>query len=143
MQHQTPQFIEIEDKIIGPFTVKQFIFLAGGAGICALLFRFLPFFLFLVFSLPVIALSGALAFYKHNNRPFIELIEAAFKYITNTRLYLWRHRKEDKINQELNTVVAPKKQPSINPSVGLGTSKLKKRAWELEVEDDPAVKADE
>ena len=32
MQFQVPQFIEIEDKIIGPFTGRQFAFLLGGFG---------------------------------------------------------------------------------------------------------------
>ena len=30
MKFQVPQFIETEEKIIGPFTVKQFIFIAIG-----------------------------------------------------------------------------------------------------------------
>src|SRR3989344_2665997 len=32
MEYQVPQFIEVEDKIIGPLTLKQFIYLAGEAG---------------------------------------------------------------------------------------------------------------
>src|SRR3990172_12458701 len=42
MQFQVPQFIEIEDKIFGPLTFKQFIYVAGGAGACYLLWRVLP-----------------------------------------------------------------------------------------------------
>ena len=45
MQFQVPQFIEIEDKIFGPLTFKQFIYLAGGGGLCFLLYTILPFFL--------------------------------------------------------------------------------------------------
>ena len=41
MRFQVPQFIEIEDKIFGPLTIKQFIYIAGGAGLCFILFRFL------------------------------------------------------------------------------------------------------
>ncbi|TSC61742.1 MAG: SsrA-binding protein, partial [Parcubacteria group bacterium Athens0416_74] len=32
MQFQVPQFIEVEDKIVGPLTFKQFVFIAGGLG---------------------------------------------------------------------------------------------------------------
>ena len=32
MRFQVPQFIEIESKIFGPLTFKQFIYLAGGGG---------------------------------------------------------------------------------------------------------------
>ena len=33
MMFSVPQFIDVEDKIIGPLTLKQFIYLAGGAGL--------------------------------------------------------------------------------------------------------------
>jgi hypothetical protein len=42
MRFQVPQFIEVEDKIFGPLTVKQFIYLAGGAGLVFILYHFLP-----------------------------------------------------------------------------------------------------
>ena len=37
-----PQFIEIEDKIIGPFTWKQFLYLAGGVGGSVMAWLFIP-----------------------------------------------------------------------------------------------------
>lgn len=136
MQYQTPQFINIEDKVIGPFTIKQFFYIAGGIGLCALMYRFLPFFLFLILATPIIALSGALAFYRHNDRPFIEILEAGFNYLTRSRMYLWRHRKPADITKELNAVEAPTKQQPINPSVGLSSSKLRDLSWGLEVKED-------
>ena len=42
MRFQTPQFIEIEDRIFGPLTLKQFIYLAGSAGLAFLFYRTLP-----------------------------------------------------------------------------------------------------
>jgi hypothetical protein len=42
MHYQVPQFIEIEDKIFGPLTLKQFIYLAGGVGLCLIFFSLLP-----------------------------------------------------------------------------------------------------
>ena len=38
MRFEVPQFIEIEDKIFGPFTWKQFVYLAGGVGLAAVIF---------------------------------------------------------------------------------------------------------
>ena len=46
MRFEVPQFIEIEDKIFGPLTWKQFIYLAGGAGFGVIAFFLLPFVLF-------------------------------------------------------------------------------------------------
>ena len=43
MQFQVPQFIEIEDKIFGPLTFKQFIYLAGGVGASIVLWLYIPY----------------------------------------------------------------------------------------------------
>ena len=77
MEYQVPQFIEVEDKIFGPLTFKQFIYVAGGTGICTALVLKLGVIGF-VLSIPVAAFSAALAFYKVNNKSFIELLEAGF-----------------------------------------------------------------
>ena len=45
MRFEVPQFIEIEDKIFGPFTWKQFVYLGGGIGLAAVIFFTMPFLL--------------------------------------------------------------------------------------------------
>lgn len=92
MRFEVPQFIEIEDKIFGPLTWKQFIYLAGGAGFGVIAFFLLPFILFVFFAIPVGALTAALAFYPVNNRPFSVFLESAWRYFKNNRLYLWKRR---------------------------------------------------
>lgn len=96
MRFEVPQFIDVEDKIFGPFTWKQFVYLAGGAGMIFILFITLPFILFLVFATPIGIFVAGLAFYQVNNRPFIFLIEAITTYFTRSRLYLWK--KEPKVS---------------------------------------------
>ncbi len=90
MRFEVPQFIDIEDKIFGPFTWKQFVYLLGGAGALFMLFVTLPFLIFLVVAAPVAALSAALAFYTIDNQPFIVILESFVRYIGGSRLYLWK-----------------------------------------------------
>lgn len=90
MRFEVPQFIEIEDKIFGPFTWKQFVYLLGGTGALFMLFVTLPFFIFILVGTPVAGLTAALAFYRVNNRPFIHILESFITYIVSTRLYLWQ-----------------------------------------------------
>lgn len=90
MRFEVPQFIEVEDKIFGPFTWKQFVYLAGAGGAVALFFLTLPFVVFLLFSLPVVGLAAGLAFYPVNNRPLSLLLEAMTTYFSKSRLYLWK-----------------------------------------------------
>ena len=91
MQYQVPQFIEVEDKIFGPLTLKQFIYLAGGAGLSFVIYEIVSSLVLAFIPIVIImTLSAALAFYKVNNKPFIFLVESAFKYMMSTKLYIWK-----------------------------------------------------
>jgi hypothetical protein len=133
MDYQVPQFIEVEDRIFGPFTLKQFIYIAGGIGICALLLVTLPLFLAIFIGAPLGALAAALAFYKVNNKPFIEILEAGFNYYVGKRLYLWKKDKEDAIPTAPTKVVSA--ESASNAIAGLSRSKLEDLAWKLDVKD--------
>jgi hypothetical protein len=130
MRFQTPQFIGIEDKIFGPFTLKQFIYLAGSALLSFIIYRFLPGFISFFLILPILGLGAALAFYKVNKKPFIFVLEASFKYFMTNKLYLWQ-RKPKKEKEEVI-----EKTEELVPSVPkLSEGKLKDLAWSLDVND--------
>jgi hypothetical protein len=97
MRFEVPQFIEVEDKIFGPFTWKQFIYLAGGAGVALIFFFVFPFILFVLFGLPVVALAGFLAFHQVNNRPFSFFLESVVQYLAGSKLYLWKKAEQQTI----------------------------------------------
>jgi len=138
MRFQVPQFIEVEDKLFGPLTLKQFIYLAGSVGLSAVFFAFLPKFIAVIFALPVILFGAALAFYKINNQPFISTVEAFFRYVTNKRLYIWH--KEEKKPQTSEESSARRESQFYVPK--LSDSKLKDLTWSLDVkeQDNPVTK---
>ena len=133
MRYQVPQFIEVEDKIVGEFTIRQFVYLAGGAGLSFALFRFLP---SIVFSgIPIIlvmSFSAALAFGKLYKRfPFIEVVEWAFKYYTSEKLYIWK-KVDNKLDK--NPVQEAKQYASVMvPKIS--DSKLKDLTWSLDIKE--------
>ncbi len=127
MQFQIPQFIEVEDKIFGPLTFKQFIYLVGGGGISFVLYSVLPFFLAILLIIPVVALSLALAFYKINNKPFIGALEAAFRYALGNKLYIWKKSDRAAIHKEESSLLPNVYVPKISDS------KLKDLSWSLDV----------
>ncbi len=94
MRFEVPQFIEIEDKIFGPLTWRQFLYLGGGVGAAVVIFLTLGWVVFAIVGLPLALLAGALSFYPVNNRPFSFFLEAVVNYITGDRLYLWRSKEE-------------------------------------------------
>ena len=136
MEYQVPQFIEVEDKIIGPLTLKQFIYVAGAGGLCVVFFSYLPIIVALLLSVPVAALAAALAFYKMNGKPFIEVLEAGFNYYTRSKLFLWKHQ-EPKVEVK-NAAAAAAAAAETAARVRRGTpkltrDKLSELAWSLDV----------
>ena len=131
MQYQVPQFIEIEDKIFGPFTLKQFIYLAGGGGVCLILFTLLPLYLAIPLALPFVGLALALAFYTVNDRPFIVVLEHGFKYLLSSKLYLWKQREpEAKLHAAQESIPTT---PAALPQ--MTESRLRDLAWSLNIKD--------
>ena len=128
MEYQVPQFIEVEDKIFGPLTLKQFIYIAGGTGLCVVLVLKLGMF-GIILAVPVAAFAAALAFYKVNNKTFIEMLEAGFNYYSGGRLYLWK--KDAAPEVKLPTEVAPVTRENL----GLSKGKLRDLAWSLDIKD--------
>lgn len=90
MQFQVPQFIEIEDKIIGPLTLKQFLYLAAAGGIGFMLFFVLQTWLWVIVMGVVGIFAFAAAFIKINGRPMPIIMLAALKYVWQPKLYLWQ-----------------------------------------------------
>ena len=131
MRFQVPQFIEVEDKIFGPFPFKQFVYLAGGGGAIVVLFTFLPKFLAILIALPIAVFAAALAFYKVNDKPFIHLIEAFFNYTMTNKLYIWK--KTDNPRPTTNNMEAKPIQQIQVPK--LSESKLKDLSWSLDIKE--------
>ena len=121
MRFEVPQFIDIEDKIFGPLTWKQFLYLGGGVGMGVVLF-FINKIVFLFIGLPLAILAGALAFYPVNNRPFSFFLEAIFNYLKGSKLYLWR-QKDEYIHKNLFT---PNITNHTEITTGIKTSSNKK-----------------
>lgn len=132
MRYQVPQFIEVEDKIFGPLTVKQFLYVAAGAGAGFIIWSLLPNFIAIFIAIPVVGFFLALAFYKYNDRPFVYTVENSVKYFLGDKLYIWK--KQDR-------KIDPKKpeEEKVDDSglyvPKLSDSKLKDISWSLDVDE--------
>jgi hypothetical protein len=133
MQFQVPQFIEVEDKIFGPLTFKQFIYLIGGAGACYLFWRLFP----VYFSIPLIIVVGALAislsFVQMNGRPFILSLESGFYYVIHSKLYLWNNTQKPIVARGTAKTADPSKGGLYIPK--LSDSRLHELAWSLDIKE--------
>ncbi len=133
MNFQVPQFIEIEDKIFGPLTFKQFVYVAGSLGGAFVAYTYLPKFLAWPIMAGLVIFGLLLAFYKINNRPFINMTESALRYFWSHKLYVWK-KKEKKIDQGDTIKIGSEQTPGI-AIPKLSKSKLKELSWSLDIRE--------
>lgn len=133
MQFKVPQFLDIEDKIFGPFTFSEFVYLAGGGGICYVLYKALGFWIGII---PILAVAGfalALTFYKPNNKPFVNMLESGFRYLFQEKLYIWKRNMLKK--QVIKEKTKIQEEKIVMNKSKLGGNKLRDLAWSLDVLD--------
>ena len=90
MQFQVPQFIETEDKIVGPLSLRQFLYVGAGVGISGMLYFVLQTWIWAILSVFFIGGSIAIAFIKIQGRPFVKVIASAFNFYWNPQTYVWQ-----------------------------------------------------
>ncbi|MCX6735682.1 MAG: PrgI family protein [Candidatus Parcubacteria bacterium] len=136
MQYHVPQFLEVEDKIFGQLTFKQFLYIIGGAGLAYLAYTYLPIYISIFIILAVIAFSISLAFIKINNKPFIVVVDSFLRYIISPRLYIWKKMPNKKTKEE-----ADRNKTATGVYIPpLTAGNLKDLAWSLDIKQQQEVK---
>lgn len=133
MRFQVPQFIEVEDRIFGPLTVAQFIYLAGGGGFLLALWLTVPTWLALILGVPVAGLGAGLAFLKIHERPLIVVLEHAVTYYVKDKLYIWN--KREKQSAELAHEAAARTEDPAQFVANATSNKIKDLAWSLDIRE--------
>jgi ABC-type transport system substrate-binding protein len=98
MQYPVPQFTDVEDRIIGPLTLKQFgiVFLAGViifVGYSATKSILVLIFLAVLFGVPALAL----AFLPFNGRPIYNTLGNLAKFMSSPKLLIF-HKEAQSSN---------------------------------------------
>lgn len=91
-QFTVPQFIDVEDKIIGPITVRQFLIMLSGFMVIALFYKLFDFSLFLVTGILTFGICGIFAFLKINGMPFHYFVLNFVQTLGKPPLRVWNNR---------------------------------------------------
>lgn len=94
-QFTVPQFLDAEDKIMGPITIRQFVILLTAFLTDAILYKLLPFVAFIIVGLVIIMLAGILAFVKINGMPFHFFILNLIQTFKRPQLRVWDKNLND------------------------------------------------
>ena len=108
MRFKVPKDIDIEDRIVGPLTAKQLLWLGIGAGLCVWWWQFTDFALFMLLAVMTMGIAAAFAFLKPYNQTLIGFAGSLLMFSTKPKQYLWRkvgvifsHKSSGKKKKEL------------------------------------------
>jgi hypothetical protein len=111
-QFVVPQFIEAEDKIMGPITARQFVILLVTFLTVAAMFRLMPFVWFLLAGVPTFALGVVFAFVRVNGQPFHLFMLNLIQTLKKPKLRVWDKSLTDaEVKAHLTKVEAPPPPP--------------------------------
>jgi len=101
-QFVVPQFIDVEDKILGPISVRQFIIVLGGMGLLVGAYQLLlklanQLALFVISAFGILAAVLMFAFIKVNGRPFHLFVLNVLQSVKNPHLRIWNNQQGEVI----------------------------------------------
>ena len=127
MQYGVPQFIDMEDKIVGPLTGKQTLYLMIGFGFLILISSFFEFGFFMVSCLIIVPTTLAFAFWKPKGMTVAKWIANTAGYYTSDHLYVWRREPGG-----IKIKTSQKKVSRAAPQKNISKSRIGELAWLLD-----------
>jgi hypothetical protein len=138
-QYNIPQFVDSEDKIFGPVTIRQFAILAIGVVIGGFLWYFKPnMAVFFISVAPVVAVTFAFAFLKVNGQNFDIFLTNIVIYIIKPTLFLWS-RDVDPTRSVIKMTIQKKKASYRREKNEYSQSRVEEVAWTLDTYGEKTV----
>jgi len=99
-QFTVPQFIDVEDKIIGPITARQFIIFLIAAIIIGISYRLFDSTLFSTIGIITFLLAVVFGFLKVNGRPFHFFLLNLIQTWRRPNIRVWNNRLAKVVDSE-------------------------------------------
>jgi len=139
MEFKVPQFIDYESKILGPFNIKQTIFIGIAGAICFVLYFSIGqenFFLFIIVSIILIGIALALGFLKIQGQDLPTILKNFLNFSAGPKIYLWK-RKEYPVFLNPEKEEKPKEKEQSEESLLKITQKSKLKELNKKIEFGP------
>ncbi len=89
MMFNVPQFIDVEDKIAGPLTWKQILWMIGMGAVLLTLYNIFDITLFVILAIPVTILFVLFAFYRPNGISMITFVIHGVFFLFEPKVSVW------------------------------------------------------
>ncbi len=98
MNFSLPQFTETETKVVGPLTLKQFMYVGGGAGLSFAIYFANPLgtTISIVLIVLIMAAATAMAFVKINGIALPTYLTNALRFAMSSKMFLWENNASSK-----------------------------------------------
>jgi len=104
MMFNVPQFVDVEDKIVGPLTWKQLLWMVGMGATLLFFFSIFENIPFVILSIPTVLIFAAFAFYRPNGFPLTSFVFYAILFLFRPKVSVWERptvaRTADKAPKE-------------------------------------------
>lgn len=90
MMYNVPQFVDVEDKIAGPLTWKQLLWMIAMTVLLLVVWKIFEFWAFLLIGIPVAVFFAAMAFYKPYGQPLINMVIYGITFLFQPKMYIWK-----------------------------------------------------
>lgn len=111
MQFQVPQFIDTEDKVIGPLSLRQFSFFMVAGVFVAILYFTVTTIVWLFLSFILMTAALLLAFIKVEGLPLYRVLLAMARYMWRPQNYVWQPHNPNKRKVDDMAQLTPKGSP--------------------------------
>jgi len=109
MQYQVPQFIDTEDKVVGPFSIRQFAYVGVACLVSAIFYFMVSTWLFVIIAIILIGGSLALSFVKIEGRSLAVVLMSAVNFYWKPQTYIWQAE-----HPTIKTKAEPAKQAGLS-----------------------------
>jgi hypothetical protein len=89
MMFNVPQFIDVEDKIAGPLTWRQLLWMIGMGAALLTFFNIFDSALFVIIAIPTVLLFVAFAFYRPNGFPLTKFVFYMILFFFRPKVSVW------------------------------------------------------
>lgn len=89
MMFNVPQFIDVEDKIVGPLTWRQLLWMIGMGAALLTFFNIFEKIPFVIISIPTVLAFVAFAFYRPNGFPMTTFVFYAILFLFRPKVAVW------------------------------------------------------
>ncbi len=131
MEFPVPQFIDIEEKILGPLTLKQSMYLVGAAGLLFVLYFFIEAWLFIILAAVIMLVACTFAFLKIGGRTFGRFLTSVIFYAFMPHVFIWKKTEiketPEKIELTKAEPILKTEEPQTQPKMGSGLREISKK----------------